>query len=125
MSSGGVHIEGLRETTRAMEKAGVDVEDLKEVMGRIATEASDTMQGFMPHRSGALRASTRGNRAKGKAIVMVGKARVPYAGPIAYGWKARGIRPGTFIQRTDRVMETRAPALLEEGWQLITEKYGL
>lgn len=123
--AGGVHIQGLRETTRAFERAGVDVEELKDVMGHIASEATDTMQGFMPRRSGALIGSTRGNRAKGKAVVTFGKARVPYAGPIAYGWSRRHIRPGTFIARTDRVMETRAPALLEDGWRGITERHGL
>lgn len=125
MASGGVYIEGLRETTRAFEKAGVDVEELKEAMGRVASEAADTMQGFTPTRSGALRASVRGNRAKGKAVVTIGKARVPYAGPIAYGWAKRNIRPANFIPRTDQVMETRAPALLEQGWADIIERNGL
>ena len=67
----GVYIQGLREITRGMEKAGVDVEELKDVMGRIADEATRIMQPLIPKRSGALRASARGNRAKGKAVVTI------------------------------------------------------
>lgn len=120
-----VYVEGLRETTRAMEKAGIDVEELKDAMGAVATEAASTMQGFIPVRSGALRASARGNRAKGKAVVTVGKARVPYAGPIQWGWKKRGIKPARYVERTDAVMDTRAPQLLEAGLDEITRKNGL
>ena len=59
----GLYVSGLRETTRALERAGVEVEELKEVMGAIATEGAQTMQGFLPRVSGRLVASTRGNRA--------------------------------------------------------------
>lgn len=120
-----VHIEGLREVTRGMERAGVEVDELKDVMGAIASEAAQTMQGFIPSRSGRLRASTRGNRAKGKAEVNVGGARVPYAGPILYGWPARNIASSHAVERTDAVMETRAVELLEDGWGQIAERHGL
>lgn len=124
-STSGVYITGLREITRGMERAGVDVEDLKDVMGRVATEAADTMQPFVPARSGKLRASVRGNRAKGKAIVTIGTARVPYAAVIQYGWPRRGIRGAGFVEKTDRVMDTRAASILEAGWGEIAERHGL
>lgn len=121
----GVHVEGLRETTRALEQAGVDVDDLKDVMATIASEAAETMARFVPVQSGRLRDSVRGNRAKGKAVVAIGGARVPYAAPINYGWRRRNIRPADFIARTDAVMETRAVQLLEDGWNDIAERHGL
>ena len=125
MGAGGVYITGLRETTRALEKAGVDVEDLKDVMGRVATVAADTMTPLVPRRSGLLAASVRPNRAKAKAVVTLGRARVPYARPIAYGWPARRIRPGRFVERTDAVMEKKTPELLEQGWADIAQRNGL
>lgn len=125
MPKGGVYVTGLREISRGFEKAGVDVEELKDVMGTVAAAASDTMQSFVPTRSGALKTSVRGNRAKAKAVVTVGKARTPYAGPIAYGWPRRNIKPARFIERTDAVMETRAPELLEQGWAEIAQRNGL
>lgn len=121
----GVYIQGLREITRAMEKAGVDVEELKDVMGRIASKATDVMQPFIPKRSGALRASARGNRAKGKAVVTIGKARTPYAAPIQWGWAKRNIKPAGFVEKTDREMEPKVVQMLEDGWGEIAERHGL
>jgi len=121
----GVYVSGLREITRGFEKAGVDVEELKDVMGKVASEAADSMQAFVPTRTGALRASVRGNRAKGKAVVTAGKARVPYAAPIQWGWAKRGIKPAKFVERTDDVMETRSVQILEQGWADIAERNGL
>lgn len=120
-----VHISGLREITRAMERAGVEVEDLKDVMHAIATEARDTLAPLLPRVTGRLAGSARPNRAKGKAVVNIGGARVPYAGPILYGWPKRHIRPSLAIPRTDDHMETRAPELLAQGWNTIAEKNGL
>lgn len=121
-----VHVAGLRETTRAMEKAGVDVEELKDAMGAVAAEAADVMQGYVPvGRTGKLRGTVRGNRAKGRAIVTAGTARVPYAGPIQYGWRRRNIKPAQYVERTDAVMDDRAPALLEAGWDEIAKRNGL
>jgi hypothetical protein len=125
MAKSGVYITGLREMTRAMEKAGVDVEELKGVMGDIAAEATRVMSPFIPTRSGALRTSARGNRAKGKAVVTIGKARVPYAGAINYGWPRRNIRAANFVAQTDAVMDTRVVEMLEKGWANIAERNGL
>lgn len=122
----GVYVHGLRDITRAMERAGVEVDDLKDVMGSIAAEAAEVMAAFVPlGPTGRLRASVRGNRAKGKAVVSIGGARVPYAGAINYGWRRRNIRPSDFIARTDEVMETRAVQMLEDGWSAIAERNGL
>lgn len=121
----GVHVAGLREITRSMERAGIEVEELKDVMGGIAAAAADVLQSFVPTRSGRLRDSVRGNRAKGKAIVTFGGARVPYARAIQYGWPAHNIKPARFIEKTDAVMETRAVEMLETGWGQIAERNGL
>ena len=118
-----VRVEGLQETVRALQRAGVEVNDLKDVFAPIAAEAADVAQGFTPRRTGALRASVRGNRAKNKAVVTIGKARVPYAGPILYGWKKRNITGSNTIERTDAVMDGRAPQMLERGIARLIERY--
>lgn len=125
MTDAGVRIEGLREMTRAMERAGVEVEELKDVMGGIADEATRVMTPFIPRKSGALRASARGNRAKGKAVVTVGKARTPYAAAIQWGWAKHNIKPAGFVERTDNVMDVRAVQMLEDGWDDIAQRHGL
>lgn len=125
MAKTGVYVDGLNETVRGLERAGVDVNDLKDVFAPIAAEAADVAQGFTPVHTGALRATVRGNRAKNKAVVTFGKARVPYAGPILYGWKKRGISPSYTVRRTDNVMDNKAPQMLEAGLEDVFKKYGL
>lgn len=125
MAETGIHVEGLREKVRALEKAGADVDELKDVMGGIAQEAASTFAPFVPVDTGKLRGSVRPNRAKGSAVVTVGRASVPYAGPIIYGWPKRHIAASQAIEQTDRVMETKAVEMLEDGFQTICERHGL
>ncbi|HEY0889652.1 MAG TPA: hypothetical protein VGE38_08590 [Nocardioides sp.] len=118
-------IEGLRETVRELQALGVDVNELKDAMARIAARATSVMQGFIPARTGRLRASARGNRAKGKAVVTVGRATVPYAAPINYGWPERNIAPASFTAQTDAVMATEAAAMLDDEISVLIRKNGL
>ncbi|MFT4010868.1 MAG: hypothetical protein QM655_12600 [Nocardioidaceae bacterium] len=120
-----VYIEGLREITRGMEKAGADLEDLKDVMNEIASEATAVITPKLPMRTGKLRRSARPNRAKATARVQIGGARVPYAGPIVWGWPKRHIKPSYAPQKTDDAMEQRIPQILTEGWNRIAERNGI
>ena len=88
-----VRVIGLSRLTRTMREAEVSIEDLKDVNESIARLASLAIQAEAPSRSGRLRSSVRGNRAKGKAAVRVGGARIPYAGPIHWGWPSRPSHP--------------------------------
>lgn len=110
-----VKIDGLNKTLTALQRVGVDVSDLKDAMGEIAAEGARLAAGFAPVRSGRLRNTIRGNKAKAKAIVIAGRARTPYAGAINYGWPKRGIRPALFLQRADAALAPRAVAMLERG----------
>lgn len=120
-----VQVEGLREIVRALEQAGVDVEDLKDIFGEIASESAAVAGPAVPRRSGALAGTVRGNRAKNKAVVTIGKARTPYAAPIVWGWPARGIKASPVVPRTNQYMETRAPEVLETGLTRVMEGLGL
>lgn len=123
--SGSLEVEGLRDTIKSLERIGVDVNDLKDVMADIASEGSQLASSFAPKRSGSLARSIRGNRAKNKAVVTAGKARVPYAGAINYGWPARNIEPSLFMQRADQVLAERVPDMLSEGIDRAIRKAGL
>jgi hypothetical protein len=119
----GVEIFRLGETMRALESLGVEVEDLKDVMGSISAEGARLAAEYAPVRSGKLRKSIRGNRAKSRAAITAGKKRVPYAGPINFGWRKRHIQPSEFMQRADRALQARVPEMLTEGIQrLINER---
>lgn len=119
------YVRGLRETIRDLERFGVEVADLKEVMASIASAATDVMQPLIPERTGKLRASARGNKAKGKALVTVGKATVDYAKPVNYGSPKQGIRAVDFTGKTDAVMKERAAQMLLDGIADLIKKKGL
>lgn len=136
----GVYVEGLRETVRSLERAGVEVDDLKDVMGAIAAKAAEIMRPLIPSRSGKLRGSARPNRAKGRALVTIGTARVKYAGAVNYGWgrahanykhgrHATGIRGSyrgaDFTTKTDAQLEDTATRMLEAGLVDVLERNGL
>ena len=92
-SSDLVRVVGLSTLTRTMREAEVDVEDLKDVNEAIARLAALAIRSEAPSRSGRLASSVRGNRAKGKAAVRLGGARIPYAGPVHWGWPTRPSHP--------------------------------
>lgn len=124
-ANAGVRVEGLRDIVKQMQRAGVALDDLKDVFGEIAATAAQEMQSNTPSDSGRLRASVRGSRAKDRAVVTAGRARVKYAGPIFYGWPKRNIRGSRTIERTDAAMETRLVPMLEDGLQAILRKNDL
>ena len=110
-----VKITGLRDTLRAMEKAGTDATDLKDLMqqvGNIVVHAARP-----PRASGALASTVRAGRSKTKAVVRAGTARTPYAGVIHYGWPSRHITAQPFL--VDALDRTQAQILaqLDKGIQ--------
>lgn len=110
----GFKVTGVNEVVRALLALGLDVDDLKAAFSRIATEGAQRAAAYAPRRTGRLSGSVRGNRARSKAVVMAGRAAVPWAGPINYGWPARGIRASGFMQRASKEMEPIAVQRLED-----------
>lgn len=108
---GSVKVEGLTALVRDMQALGVEVDDLKAAFGTIADRGAQLAASFAPRRTGKLAASIKPSKAKNKAIVRAGGARVPYAGAVNYGWPAHGIRASRFLQRTD---EALAPDAVNE-----------
>jgi hypothetical protein len=102
-----VNVDGLKKLVRDLEKAGVQVADLKVAFGSIAAEARSLAAGFAPRRSGRLAASIRSSTAKNYATVTAGGARAPYAGPINYGWPRRNITGSGFMQKADAAIRPR------------------
>lgn len=119
-----VSVQGLRQVNKDLLALGAELDDLKDVYAEVAKVGSQVAANLAPHKTGALAATIRGNRAKGKAVVTAGKGRVKYAGAINYGWPRRNIRANRFLQRTDTVMETRAPQIFEQGIDALIEKMG-
>jgi hypothetical protein len=121
----GIAVEGLKETSAALLAAGAEVDDLKDVLGAVASEAADTMRGYVPVGStlqrgrAHVRDTIRPNRAKGAAIVTIGGAKAPHAHVL------RATHPSKFVEKTDAHMETRAVEILTDGWNEIAKRNGL
>ena len=108
-----VQVEGLQQTVRALEKVGVSIDDLKDAFSALAKEGAAKAKSYAPARTGHLAASIRGNRAKNKAVITAGRSKVPYAGPINYGWPSHGIKANPFMQRASEDIGRNALAELE------------
>ena len=87
-----VEVEGLRTLRRTLKAAGVSLQDLKEAHAAVAAVVVRNAMPDAPRRTGALALSTRGSGQAGAAVVRAGRASVPYAGPIHWGWPKRHIK---------------------------------
>lgn len=97
MAVAGTKITGAKELIRNLEKLGIDVSDLKVAFTDIARRSADIAASLAPKRTGRLAKSIRGSKTKNRATVAAGSKRVPYAGPVAFGWPARNIKPQNFM----------------------------
>jgi hypothetical protein len=113
-----VQVEGARELRTTLRKAGVDLEDMKDANAAVAAQVAAAASARAPHKSGALASSVRGNRAAGAAVIKIGRASVPYAGVIHWGWPARNIRPQPFA--VDAAHDTE-PAWTETYFRAIEQ----
>jgi len=102
-----VQVEGARRLRATLRKAGRDLGDLKEAhaaAGRIVQAAAAAA---VPRRSGELAGTLRSSGTATQAVVRAGFARTPYAGPIHWGWPARGITAQPFIAEPAQQTEPR------------------
>ena len=86
-----VRVQGGAKLRRELRAATGDLDDLKDANAAAADYVAQLARTRAPARSGALRATIRGNRAAGRATVSSGSATVLYAGPIHWGWSTRNV----------------------------------
>lgn len=119
----GVRIEGLNKTIRSLQKLGVSVEDLKGAIEPITNKVVADAQRLTPVLTGALQASIRGSKAKNKAVIRGGTARVPYASFVEWGSihnTATEMVTKAIIQN-----ESFAATQLEREMDSLIRRYGL
>jgi hypothetical protein len=97
-----IEVHGLNETLRDLRRLN-DKEIPKAI--RQANKAAAEMvapmaRALAPQRSGRLAASVKARATQRSGAVVAGsKVRVPYAGPIHWGWPKRGIAANKFMLR--------------------------
>jgi hypothetical protein len=96
---GAVKVTGLRRLARELKKAGVDLADLKKLGLAAAELVKQEAEPDVPRgATGRLAASMRVGATARAGFVRIGSAsKVPYAGPIHFGWRKRNIRPRPFL----------------------------
>lgn len=81
----GVRITGLRQSIRSLEKLGVQVADLKDMLFKVSSKTVNDAKQLTPVRSGRLQASIRPSKAKNKVTIRGGSRAVNYASFVEYG----------------------------------------
>lgn len=120
-----VRVVGLPRLRKTMRQAGVDMADMKAANAKAAATIAAASRARAPSRTGRLAGSVRGNKAVGRAVVMAGGARLPYGGPIHWGWPARGIGAQPFISDAARATEPSwLPAYLDDLNQILGQVKG-
>ena len=98
MTQPGIKIEGLREFNRALRRLPPEYKnEQKAIHKKTAVPVARTAEANAPRRSGRLAASIRPQGTQREGRVAAGKASVPYAGPIHFGWPARNIASQPFL----------------------------
>lgn len=95
-----IEVTGAKEMKRLIRRINKQElrEEMKEANHNAAKIIADEAADRAPKRTGRLANSIRANKALAYGAVKAGSAaRVPYAGPIHYGWPARGIQAQPFI----------------------------
>lgn len=94
----GVRVEGASRLRRTLRDAGDDLTDLKDAHRAAALIAARAAVRFVPWRTGRLAGSIGWRGTASAGTIRAGtRSRVPYAGPIHWGWPKRGIEPQPFL----------------------------
>lgn len=120
------YVTGVDEVAADLDGLRSDVEHLDSTMDRIAALTVETMKPFIPRRTGRLRGSARVDSTTGTtAYAAVGGPRATYGVPVNYGAPRRHMRGVDFIGRTNRALEAKATALVDQGIEQAITKRGL
>lgn len=105
-----VVIQGMPQLRKQLNALSDDaINDLKAAHLENANLVASTAKTLIPVRTGRLRDTIRPAGTKTGGRVRAGFKKVPYAGPIHFGWSSRNIKPQPFLydaldQRRNEVM---------------------
>lgn len=107
MGQPGIQVEGLDELRRELRRVRDSELDatMKLIHVELAREVIDKALPNVPVRSGALKGTVRAAGTVRDAIGRAGKASVPYAPIIHWGWPARGIPSRPFLRDAAQSIE--------------------
>lgn len=116
-----LEVEGGRELRRALKGIEDGIANLKATHARIAAMVTPRAKTDAPILTGALAGSIRGSGTASAAIVRAGGARLPYGGPIHWGWPARNITGQPFLSDAGKETEPVWTAMYEHDVQSLMD----
>lgn len=115
-----LEVQGAAQLRRALKRAGLDVQDLKDAHKQVADMVARRSAQAVPRRTGRLAASVRTAGTASAAIVRAGRASVPYAGVIHWGWPGHHITAQPWIsEAAERSQHTWEGIYLQAVEQII------
>jgi hypothetical protein len=109
VSGESIKVEGLRETIKDLQALGVEKQAFVDINLQAAEILMSAARPLIPVRTGNLAGTIRASKTVQYAQVSLGKSKVPYAGPIHYGWFydrnnfiKKNIRPNPFLSKALR-----------------------
>jgi HK97 gp10 family phage protein len=97
MANEGIKVAGLRQALKSLEAVGVPRDEIKAANNAAGEIVLAAAKPLVPVRSGRLVGTLRASKGLNKVTVSAGRASVPYANPIHWGWFKRNIKPQPFF----------------------------
>jgi len=126
MEASTIRIEGIDKLRRALVKLDQAAKDDFKAAGKSAAEIVERQaKTEVPVRSGNLRNTIRSSGQQRGGVVSAGRAKVPYAGPIHFGWGRRRIHPNPFLYRAaDKRVNEVTEAYLAQVYEIWNRNLG-
>ena len=117
-----VQVTGAKELRRALKTMDHRLDDLKDVHSDAGELVASRARQLVPYLSGALGESIRTDRRATGASVLAGRSRIPYAGPIHFGWPGHNIEPQPFLYEALEDRREDVANLYALGIEVLVEK---
>lgn len=112
-----LNARGLSTLARTMRQAGADMQRLKGAYKDMAGVVKDNTGHVIPVRTGRLKRTLRASATQKAGVVRAGRASVPYAGVINYGWAGHHIEPQYYMQQGLEMSEGEVIGLYAQALQ--------
>lgn len=127
-----IKVEGLREAIKDLQALGAEKSEFVEINLEAAEILMSAARPLIPVRTGNLANSMRASKTANYAQIALGKAKVPYAGPVHWGWFydrknfiQKNIKPALFMPRALKANFERIMAHYDSAMQRLLNKYNL
>ena len=123
---GPIRVEGIDKLRRALVKLDDAAKQDFKAAGKTAAEIVERQaRTEVPVRSGNLKNTIRSSGQQRGGVVSAGRAKVPYAGPIHFGWGRRRIHPNPFLYRAaDKRVDEVTEAYLAQVYEIWNRNLG-